>query len=55
MAVKKKMPKRPKISASLSVWENYHAKCKEVNAHNNKVEADKKKKKALISKKPAGK
>lgn len=52
MATKKKAyPKRPKISAPLSTWENYHAKVKEVDKYNADLLKDKKKKAALIAKK----
>ena len=52
MPAKKKYPKRPKQSSRLSVWENYHAKCKEVDKHNAQLLKDKKRKQALIAKKP---
>ena len=52
MAAKKKYPKRPKTKSGLTVWENYHAKCKEVDRHNSQLEKDKKKKAQLIAKKP---
>ena len=56
----RKFPKMPKESASLSVWDNFDKKCREVIAYNNKLkaeeakkkqkkEAEKKKKKAIIS------
>ena len=48
MAKKKKYPKRPKASASLSVWENYKKRRAEVDKHIKQVEADEKKKKAII-------
>lgn len=50
MAKKKSYPKQPKQSASLSTWETYHDKCKAVDKHNAQLEADAKKKKALIDK-----
>lgn len=45
---KKKMPKKPKQSSSLQTWQNYEARVKEVNKYNSQLEADKKKKKAII-------
>ena len=48
MATKKKAPKAPKRSASLQVWERYHARLAEVEKHNRSVDADKKKKESLI-------
>jgi hypothetical protein len=48
MAKKKKYPKQPKKSASLKVWENYQAKIKEIDKHNAKIDADEKKKEAMI-------
>lgn len=55
-----KMPKRPKQSASVTVWENYERRRKETVAKNkkrlsdykkaiNKIESDKKKKASIIS------
>ena len=57
----KSLPKRPKASAPLSVWERYEDKCKEVQKENRermnaykkalkKYEADKKKKEDLMKK-----
>ena len=48
MATKKKYPKKPKASASLKVWENYKVKVKDVDKYNAQLEADKRKKAALI-------
>lgn len=56
----KKFPKMPKESASLSVWDKFDKKCREVIAYNNnlkaeeakkkqKKEAEKKKKKEIIA------
>jgi len=50
MAKKRKYRKKPKKSASLETWQKYAAHKKEVDAHNRKIEADKKKKAALINK-----
>lgn len=47
---KKKYPKKPKASATLKSWENYAAKCKEVDKYNSQLEADKKKKETIIKK-----
>lgn len=44
MAKKKSYPKQPKASASLKVWENYHAKCKDVDKFNADLEKTAKKK-----------
>jgi len=30
----KKMPKKPKASATLATWERYDTKCKEITKHN---------------------
>ena len=52
MAAKKKSyPKRPKISAPLSSWENYHEKVKSVDKFNADLIKDKKKKQTLIANK----
>ena len=40
----KKMPKQPKQSASMEVWKRYDAKAKAIEAENNKIVADYKKK-----------
>jgi len=50
MASKKKYPKKPKSSASLTTWENYAKRRKDVEMYNRKIEADKKKKENLIKK-----
>ena len=50
MPKKYKLPKRPKQSASLAVWERYHERVKETHKKNAQIEADKKKKAALINK-----
>ena len=51
MGVRKlKYPKRPKQSASLSTWERYQARCKEIDKINNQREADARKKKSIIEK-----
>lgn len=44
---KRKLPKKPRSNASLTVWESYERKLKEVEAYNRQLEADKKKKEAL--------
>ena len=57
----KKMPKKPKHSASLSAWEHYERKCSEIHKANTaahtawknkvaKIHADEKKRQALIRK-----
>lgn len=46
---KRKYPKQPKQSAPLSTWERYKERCKDVDRHNAKVEADAKKKKTIIA------
>jgi hypothetical protein len=38
---KKKQPKRPKMNASKSAWDNYEKKKKAVDAHNKAVETEK--------------
>lgn len=50
MAKLKKLPKRPKVTASLEVWKRHDEKVKEVNKFNNAIKADLKKKAALIKK-----
>ena len=51
MAVKKKKyPKKPKASASISTMQNYLTRCKEVDKANAQIEKDKKTKKALRDK-----
>jgi len=50
----KKLPKKPKQSASLATWERYDAKCKEVHKHNSSAlknyHSSIKKKQSLIKK-----
>lgn len=48
MAKYKKYPKSPKKSSSLDVWEKHKQKCQEVDKHNAKIDADKKKKETVI-------
>lgn len=43
----KKYPKAPKATASLKVWENYHAKCKDVDKFNAPIIAADKKKESV--------
>lgn len=50
MAKLKKLPKRPKASASLQVWENYEKKVKEVQAENAKTTQGIAKKKTIQNK-----
>jgi hypothetical protein len=50
MAKKRKLPKKPKASASLETWNNWHRRAAEVKKHNSQLESDKKKKQALIQK-----
>jgi hypothetical protein len=49
MAKKKRYPKQPKEKASLSTWENYHAKCKDVDKFNADLDKDAKKKDTVKS------
>lgn len=42
------LPKRPKASASVSTWENFEKRCKEVQKSNAKKLADWKKQKQQI-------
>lgn len=37
---KKKLPKKPKASASIETWKNWEKKAKVVVAHNKKKEAE---------------
>ena len=46
---KKKYPKAPKATASLQVWQNHQAKCKEVDRYNASIQSDKKKKATVIA------
>lgn len=46
----KKLPKRPKASASLQTWENYEKKVKDVQAENAKMTAAANKKKSIQNK-----
>lgn len=48
MPKKRKYPKRPKQSASLTTWKNYEARCKEVDKHNKKLVTDKKAKASIM-------
>lgn len=50
MAKLKKLPKRPKSTASLQVWENYEKKVKDVQAENAKIQAGVTKKKSIQNK-----
>lgn len=50
MAKKKKYPKTPKKSASLAMWQRYDGKKKDVDKFNKQIDADKKKKEAIIKK-----
>lgn len=50
MAKAKKMPKRPKQSASLDTWKRYEQKVKDVKNHNDQLVRDKTAKKNLIAK-----
>jgi len=47
---KKKYPKKPKQSASLSVWQNYEDRVKQIDKDYNAALADYKKKLSLIKK-----
>lgn len=55
MATKKKAPKRPKASASISAWEKYHEKFAAVEKHNADVEKDKDYKRSLMDARPGTK
>jgi len=50
----KKLPKKPKQSASLEVWRNWERKCKDIKSENkrrlSKWESDKKAKANIIRK-----
>lgn len=50
MAKLKSLPKRPKASSSLQVWENYEKKVKEVQAENAKTQQAMAKKKSIQNK-----
>jgi hypothetical protein len=50
MATKKKMPKRPKINASLDVWKRWEERAKVVKAHNTKIDQVKKQKESISKK-----
>jgi len=45
-----KLPKKPKASAPLSTWENWHKKAAEKKKQKMKILIDKNKKKKLIEK-----
>jgi len=49
MAKKRKIPKKPKQSSTIAVWENWEKRKKVVVAYNKQLETDKKKKEALIA------
>jgi hypothetical protein len=46
----KKLPKAPRINASLAVWQNYEKRVKEVNTYNNNLKKEAAKKQAIIKK-----
>ena len=48
MVKMKKLPKRPKASASLKVWENYETKVKAVQSDNAKTLSEVNKKAAIV-------
>lgn len=50
MAKQRKLPKRPKAAASLETWKRYEKKCKEVQAYNRKLAAEKKTKERIQEK-----
>ena len=50
MSKLKKLPKRPKGTASFETWKRYEKKCKEVQASNRRLENEKKAKAKLIEK-----
>lgn len=50
MAKLKKLPKKPKTSATLATWQKYEARVKEVMKYNNQVKAEAKKKENIIKK-----
>lgn len=43
----KKYPRKPKQSASLSAFQNYKARCKEIDKENAQIERDNKKREQL--------
>lgn len=45
----KKVPKKPKLTASKPVFDRYEKKKKEVDAHNKRVEGEKKRRKAILA------
>lgn len=49
MAKKKKYPKKPKQSASVTILQNYLAKCKEVDKFNASIITEEKKRKTLLA------
>ena len=50
MSKLKKLPKRPRATASLDTWKRYEKKCKEVQSFNRRLETEKKTKAKLIEK-----
>ena len=50
MAKKRKMPKRPKLSASLDVFKRWEERAKEVKKHNDALDKAKKAKESILKK-----
>lgn len=48
MAKKRKYPKMPKQSATLSTWKRYEDRVKEVDRYNSSIEKEKNEKKKII-------
>jgi hypothetical protein len=46
----RKAPKKPKITASKSAFDNYEKKKREVDAHNKKAAAEKARRKKILAK-----
>jgi hypothetical protein len=47
---KRKAPKKPKITASKSTFDNYEKKKREVDAHNKKAESERARRKKILQK-----
>ena len=40
MAKKRKLPKKPKLTASIETWKSWEKRAAEVKKHNNKIDSD---------------
>lgn len=47
---KRKAPKKPKLTASKASFDSYEKRKREVDAHNKKAEAEKNRRKKILSK-----